>query len=223
MYKICFTKMCGNVISSGYFIFAIWLLLQKASVRDRHSSGTRRGNYNHDRNDNFGDREGNWNANSKSRAGGRNYNRSQSEKLNSRLDRPASSESRTDRSWSSHRHDSSSYPSQNGPLHANSSPSVPLNTVYGMYPLTSMNPSAMSSTPPAVMFYPFDHNSTYNSHGEQLEFGSVSPVGFSGVNEQVQSGDGSRLRGGALEEQRFHAVSGQWSSPDRPSSLHYQR
>ncbi|XP_009603363.1 uncharacterized protein LOC107768201 isoform X1 [Nicotiana tabacum] len=195
----------------------------KASVRDRHSSGTRRGNYNHDRNDNFGDREGNWNANSKSRAGGRNYNRSQSEKLNSRLDRPASSESRTDRSWSSHRHDSSSYPSQNGPLHANSSPSVPLNTVYGMYPLTSMNPSAMSSTPPAVMFYPFDHNSTYNSHGEQLEFGSVSPVGFSGVNEQVQSGDGSRLRGGALEEQRFHAVSGQWSSPDRPSSLHYQR
>ncbi|OIS99754.1 PREDICTED: uncharacterized protein LOC109231331 [Nicotiana attenuata] len=199
----------------------------KASVRDRHSSGTRRGNYNHDRNDNYGDREGNWNANSKSRAGWRNYNRSQSEKLNSRLDRPVSSESRTDRSWSSHRHDSfPSYPSQNGPLHANSSPSVLPNMVHGMYPLTSMNPSAVSSNgpgvPPVVMFYPFDHNSTYNSHGEQLEFGSVGPVGFSGVNEQVQPGDGSQLRG-AFEEQRFHAVSVQRSSPDRPSSPHYQR
>ncbi|XP_049345632.1 uncharacterized protein LOC125810154 isoform X1 [Solanum verrucosum] len=201
----------------------------KASVRDRHAPGTRRGSYNHDRNDNYGDREGNWNANSKSRAGGRNYNRSQSEKVNSRLDRPVSSESRTDRSWSSsHRHDSfPSYQSQNGPLHANSSPSVPPNMVYGMYPLSSMNPSAASSNgpggPPVVMFYPYDHNSTYNnSHGEQLEFGSMGPVGFSGTNEQAQPGDGSRPKG-AIEEQRFHAVSGQRSSPDQPSSPHYQR
>ncbi|CAN4125015.1 unnamed protein product [Withania somnifera] len=196
-----------------------------ASVRDRHAPGARRGNYNHDRNDNYGDREGNWNANSKSRAGGRNYNRSQSEKVNSRLDHPVSSESRADRSWSSsHRHDSfSSYQSQDGPLHADTSPSVPTSMVYGMYPSTSMNPSAASSNgpavPPVVMFYPFDHNSTYNSH-EQLEFGSIGPVGFSGINEQAQPGDGSRLKG-AVEEQRFHVVSGQQSSPDRP--LHYQR
>ncbi|KAJ8556234.1 hypothetical protein K7X08_022992 [Anisodus acutangulus] len=174
----------------------------KASARDRHAPGTRRGNYNHDRNDNYGDREGNW----KSRGVGRNYNRSQSEKLNSRLDRPVSSESRADSSW---RHDSfPSYQSQNGPLHANSSsPSgVPPNMVYDMYPL---NPSAASlNGPPVVMFYPFDHN------GEQLEFGSMSQVG---VNEQAQTGDGSRLKG-AFEEQRF-----QLSSPDRPSSPHYQR
>lgn len=99
--------------------------------------------------------------------------------------------------------------------------------VYGMYPLSSMNPSAASSNgpggPPVVMFYPYDHNSTYNnSHGEQLEFGSMGPVGFSGTNEQAQPGDGSRPKG-AIEEQRFHAVSGQRSSPDQPSSPHYQR
>ncbi|XP_059301561.1 uncharacterized protein LOC132053510 isoform X2 [Lycium ferocissimum] len=174
----------------------------KASVRDRHAPGTRRGNYNHDRNDNYGDREGNW----KSRGGGRNYSRSQSEKFNSRLDRPVSSESRADRSW---RHDSfPSYQSQNGPLHANSSsPSgVPPNMVYGMYPV---NPNAASSNGhPVVMFDPFDQN------GEQLEFGSMGQVG---VNEQAQTGDGSRLKG-AFEEQRF-----QRSSPDRPSSPHYQR
>ncbi|CAN4099454.1 unnamed protein product [Withania somnifera] len=197
-----------------------------ASVRDRHAPGTRRGNYNHDRNDTY--REGNWNANSKSRAGGRSYNHSQSEKVNSRLDHPVSSESRADRSWSaSHRHDSfSSHQSQNCPLYANASPSVPPNMVYGMYPLTSMNPSAVSSNgtgvPPVVMFYPFDHNSAYNSHGEQLEFGSMGPVGFSGINEQAQPGDGSRPKG-AVEELRFYVVSGQQSSPDRPSSPHYQR
>ncbi|PQP95595.1 uncharacterized protein Pyn_10368 [Prunus yedoensis var. nudiflora] len=42
----------------------------KVTVRDRHPSSTRRGNYNYERNDHHGDREGNWNTNSKSRASG---------------------------------------------------------------------------------------------------------------------------------------------------------
>lgn len=165
--------------------------------------------------------------NSKSRAAGRNYNRSQSEKSNSRVDRLASSDSRADRSWSSHRHDSiPSYLSQNGPLPGNSSHSGPPNAAYGMYPLTAMNPSGVTSNGPGgspfVMLYPFDDNASYGSHGEQLEFGSLGPVGFSGVNEQPQPGEVSRQRG-AFEEQRFHAVSGQRSSPDQPSSPHHQR
>ncbi|XP_016432541.2 uncharacterized protein LOC107759179 isoform X1 [Nicotiana tabacum] len=199
----------------------------KVSARDRHSSSTRRGNYSYERNDNHVDREGNWNMNSKSRAAGRNYNRSQSEKSNSRVDRLASSDSRADRSWSSHRHDSiPSYLSQNGPLRGNSSHGGPPNAAYGMYPLTAMNPSGGTSNGPGgspfVMLYPFDDNASYGSHGEQLEFGSLGPVGFSGVNEQPQPGEVSRQRG-AFEEQRFHAVSGQRSSPDQPSSPHHQR
>ncbi|CAN4111467.1 unnamed protein product [Withania somnifera] len=198
----------------------------KVSVRDRHSS-TRRGNYNYERNDNHSDREGNWNLNPKSRAAGRNYNRSQSEKSNSRVDRLASNDSRTDRSWSSHRHDSiPSYVSQNGQLRGNSSHIGPPNVAYGMYPLTAMNPSGATSNgpggSPVVMFYPFDHNASYGSHGEQLEFGSLGPAGFSGANEQPLPGEGNRQRG-AFEEQRFHAVTGQRSSPDQPSSPHHQR
>ncbi|CAI9763842.1 unnamed protein product [Fraxinus pennsylvanica] len=66
------------------------------SVRKRHSSGTRRGNYNFDRNDSYGDREVNWNASSKSRSTARGHNRSQAEKSNSRIDRLASGESQAE-------------------------------------------------------------------------------------------------------------------------------
>ena len=196
-------------------------------MRDRHSSGARRGNYNYDRGDNHGDREGNWNTNSKSRAAGRGHSRNQTEKLNSRLDRLAFNESRTDRSWSSYRHDSAAlYQSQNGPLRSNSSQSGPPTVAYGMYPLPVMNPNGMSSNgptaPSVVMLYPFDHNASYGSHAEQLEFGSLGPVGFSSVNEQPQTSEGSQSRG-AFEEQRFHGGSMQRSSPDQPSSPHFQR
>ncbi|XP_057496236.1 uncharacterized protein LOC130781173 isoform X2 [Actinidia eriantha] len=196
----------------------------KVSVRERHSSGSRRGNYNYDRSDNHGDREGHWHTNSKSRAAGRGHSRNPTEKLNSRLDRLAFNESRTDRSW---RHDSAPpYQSQNGPLRSNSSQSGPPTVAYGMYPLPAMNPSGVSSNgptaPSVVMLYPFDHNASYGSHAEQLEFGSLGPVDFSNVNEQPQTSEGSRSRG-AFEEQRFHGGSMHRSSPDQPSSPHFQR
>ncbi|KAI8022106.1 Poly(A) RNA polymerase cid14 [Camellia lanceoleosa] len=196
----------------------------KVAARDRHSSSAKKGNYNHDRSDNHGDREGNWNTNSKSRAAGRNHSRNQTEKSNSRLDRLAASESRAGRSW---RHDPvPSYQSQNGPLRSNSSQSGPPNLAYGMYPLSAMNPNGVSSNgptvPPVVMLYPFEHNASYGSHGEQLEFGSLGPVGFSSMNEQQQLSEGSRSRE-AFEEQRFHGGSMQRTSPDQPSSPHFPR
>ncbi|XP_062000926.1 uncharacterized protein LOC133718129 isoform X1 [Rosa rugosa] len=200
----------------------------KVSVRDRHTSSARRGSYNYDRNDHHGDREGNWNANSKSRASARNHSRSQAEKSNSRVDRMAASESRAERPWSSHRHDSfPSYQSQNGPIRSSTTQSVSTNVAYGMYPLPGMNPGGVSSNgptiPPLVMLYPYDHNAGYGPPpAEQLEFGSLGPVGFSGLNEVSQLNEGSRM-GGVFEEQRFHGGSTQRSSPDQPSSPHIQR
>ncbi|KAI3449263.1 hypothetical protein Pfo_005928 [Paulownia fortunei] len=196
----------------------------KVSVMERHSSGTRRGNYNHDRNDNYGDREGNWNANSKSRAAVRSHSRSQTDKSNSRADRLASSESRAERSWNSYRHESiPSYQSQNGPLSSNSSQNGPQNVAYSMYPLAATNPNGVSngpSVPPVMMLYPFDHNARYGSHGEQLEFGSLGPVGLPGIDEQSQLNEGTRAR--ALDGHRLHGSSEHRSSPDQPSSPHHQ-
>lgn len=189
------------------------------TARDRHSSGSRRGNYNYERNDNHGDRDGNWKGSSKTRASGRSHNRSQTEKSNSRLDWLSPNESRADRTWSSHRNDTfASYQSQR----ANSDISGVPDVAYGMYPFTAMNPTGVSSNgptvPPLVMLYPFD-NPSYCSHGEQLEFGSLGPVGVSGLSEQPQLGEGSRPRG-TFDDCRFHV---QRSSPDQPSSPLHQR
>ncbi|XP_061349839.1 uncharacterized protein LOC133295070 isoform X1 [Gastrolobium bilobum] len=190
----------------------------KVSARDRHSTNTRRGNYNYDRNDHHGDREGNWNMNSKLRATGRGHNRNQTEKPGSRPERLATSESHAERPWGSHRQESFNS-HQNGPVRANSSQNNPTNVAYGMYSIPGMNPSGVSSNGPTipslVMLYPYDHNAGYSSPAEQLEFGSLGPMGFSGVNEGNQSG-------GALEDQRFHGGS-QRSSPDQPSSPHVSR
>ncbi|KAH9732317.1 NTP transf 2 domain-containing protein [Citrus sinensis] len=195
------------------------------SPKDRHSTSSRRGNYSHDRSDHHGEREGNWNVNSKSRASGR-HNRNQVEKSSSRPDRLAASENRSERPWSSQRHDTfPPYHSQNGPLRSSSTHSGSPNVAYGMYPLSAMNPSGASSNgpaiPPVVMFYPYDHNAAYASPTEQLEFGSLGPVGFSGVNEASQLSEGSRSSG-TVEDQRYHGTLGQQSSPDHPSS-HVQR
>ena len=72
------------------------------------------------------------------------------------------------------------------------------------------------------MLYPYDHNAGYGSPAEQLEFGTLGPMGFSGVNELSQPIEGSRSSG-AFEEQRFHGGSAQRSSPDQPSSPHVSR
>lgn len=200
-------------------------IFQKVSTRDKHSSGSRRGNYNYEKNDSHSDREGNWNVNSKSRAG-RGYNRNQNEKSHSRLDRYSSSgEGRTDRSWGSYRNESfTSYQSQNGPLHSTTSQSGPPNVAYGMYPFPAMNPSGVSSNgptvPPVVMLYPFEHNSSFSSHGEQLEFGSLGPVAFTGMTEQSHPSEGNRARG-AFEEHRFRGAPDQRSPSDQPSSPHH--
>ncbi|MCI08803.1 nucleotidyltransferase, partial [Trifolium medium] len=61
------------------------------------------------------------------------------------------------------------------------------------------------------------------SPAEQLEFGSLGPMGFSGANELPQPNEGSRSGNGALEEQRFHGGPAQRSSPDQPSSPHVSR
>jgi len=94
-----------------------------------------------------------------------------------------------------------------------------------MYPIPAMNPSGVSSNGPmqsVVMFYPFDHNSGYGSPAEQLEFGTLGPMGFSGVNELSQANEGSQSSG-AHEEQRFRGGHTQRSSPDQPSSPHVSR
>lgn len=199
----------------------------KFTVRERHSTSTRRGNYNYDRNDHHGDREGNWNANPKSRPSGRSHGRSQGDKPNARLDRLTPNESRSERPWVSHRHDSfPAYQSQNGPIRSNSTQSASANVPYSMYPLPAMNHSGASSNgpnmPPVVMFYPYDHNAGYGTPAEQLEFGSLGPMGFSSLSEVSQLNDSSRISMD-FEEQRFHSSSAQQSSPDQPSSPHIQR
>ncbi|KAE9605734.1 hypothetical protein Lalb_Chr10g0100451 [Lupinus albus] len=89
-----------------------------------------------------------------------------------------------------------------------------------------MSPSGVSSNgptmPSVVMFYPYDHNVGYSTPAEQLEFGSLGAMGFSGVNELSQPHEGSRS-GGVFEEQRFHGGSAHLSSPDQPSSPHVSR
>ncbi|XP_022757533.1 uncharacterized protein LOC111304829 isoform X2 [Durio zibethinus] len=201
----------------------------KVSMRERHSANSRRGKYSNDRNEHHGDKGGNWNANSKSRAAGRSHSRNQNEKsrfTNDQLE-PVAGESRADRPWGSHRHDSfTSYQYHNGPVRSNSSQSSSASVPYGMYPVPAMNPRGVSSNgptiPSVVMLYPYDHNSGYCSPNEQLEFGSLGPVGFSGLNEESQLSDGSSS-GGVFDEQRFHGTSAQQSSPDQPSSPHLQR
>ncbi|CAN1793801.1 hypothetical protein LINPERHAP1_LOCUS20119 [Linum perenne] len=187
---------------------------QKVAPRDRNSPNSRRTNYNFDRSDyHHGDREGNWN-NSKLRASGRSQSRNQADKSSSRLDRLATSESRSDRTWVSHRHDTSlTYQSQNGPSRPNASQA---NMTYGMYPITS---GGLQSNGQVVMLYPYDQNTAgYVSPGEQIEFGSLGPVGYSGVGDL---NEGSRS-GAGFEEQRFHSSAVQLSSPDQPSSPHFQ-
>ncbi|XP_028770296.1 uncharacterized protein LOC114727747 isoform X2 [Neltuma alba] len=197
----------------------------KVSARDRQSAN-RRGNYNYERGEHHGDREGNWNMSSKMRATGRGHNRFQTERPNSKPERLATSESRAERPWRSHRHDSSmSYHTQNGPVRSNSSQNTSSNVAYGMYSLPGMNPSGVSSNGPAmpsvVMLYPYQHNAGYSSPAEHLEFGSFGSMGFSGVHEvSLNEGSGS---GGAFEEQRFHGGSAHRSSPDQPSSPHLSR
>ncbi|KAJ8440666.1 hypothetical protein Cgig2_031083 [Carnegiea gigantea] len=194
----------------------------KASIRDRHASGTRRNSYNsYDRSD-HADREGNWNA-AKARAAARNHSRNQAEK--SRVDRLAPSENRGGRPWVRHE-PLSSYQSQNGPLQPGSSQSSSAPMAYGMYPLPGMSSSGVMSNgptvPSVVMLCSYDHNSGYVSPGEQLEFGSLGPVGLVVMNDAAQPADGTRVRG-PFVEQRHHGSSIQHSSPDQPSSPHFQR
>ncbi|TYH56790.1 hypothetical protein ES332_D08G045500v1 [Gossypium tomentosum] len=189
----------------------------KVSMRERSSANTRRGKYNPDRNDHHGDKEGNLNANTKSRAAGHNHGRNQNDKSRFTFDQFAG-ESRAERPWGSHRHDSfTSYQSWNRTVRSNSSQSSPASMPYGMYPLAAMNPNGVSSNgptiPSVVMLYPYDHNSPT----EQLEFGSLGPFSFSGMNEVSQPSDGSSSTG-VFDDQRFYGTSAQRSLPDQPSS-----
>ncbi|KAE8709430.1 Alpha/beta-Hydrolases superfamily protein [Hibiscus syriacus] len=134
----------------------------KVSMRERHSANAKRGKYSYDRNDHHSDRDGNWNANSKSQAAGYSRSCNQNEKSRFTCD-------------------------QSGAVS---------DMPYGMYPLSAMNPGGVFSNghtiPSVVMLYPYDHNSGYGSPDEQLDFGSLGPVGFSGMNEEVsQLSDGS--------------------------------
>ncbi|KAL9245414.1 hypothetical protein vseg_019072 [Gypsophila vaccaria] len=192
----------------------------KAFAKDRHFSGARRNGHNHDRSD-HSDREGNWNA-AKSRAAGRSQNRSQAER--SRVDRPAASENQTDRHWAAYRHQPPHYQGHNGPIR----PSSSANVAYGMYPLPGMNSGEGTSNGPTmqslVMLYPYGdgQNLGYVSPGEQLEFGSLGPVGYGGPSDASQPADAVQLRA-TYEDQRYHRSSPQPSSPDQPSSPHFQR
>ncbi|GAB2217450.1 hypothetical protein Drorol1_Dr00000641 [Drosera rotundifolia] len=202
----------------------------KASARERHSSGTRRNNYNYDRNEHYVDREGSWTSNPKSRVAGHSHNRSQTDKSSSRVDRLAPNETRSDRPWGSSRNEAvPSYRAQNGPIGPNSSQAASANVAYGMYQLPGMNQSGVTSNGPAVpsvvMFYQYEQNQSYSATtGEQLEFGSLGPVGFMGpgMNEAAQLVQGTRISG-AFEEPRFHADRVHRALPEQPSSPHLPR
>ncbi|KAL9270826.1 hypothetical protein AKJ16_DCAP22775 [Drosera capensis] len=202
----------------------------KASARERHSSGTRRNNYNYDRNEHYVDREGSWTSNPKSRAAGHSHNRSQTDKSSSRVDRLAPNESRSDRPWGSSRNEAvPAYRAQNDPLRPNSSQAASTNVAYGMYQLPGMNQSGVTSNGPAVpsvvMLYPYEQNPSYGATTrEQLEFGSLGRVGFMapGMNEAAQRVQGTRIRG-AFEEPRFHGDRVHLASPEQPSSPHLPR
>lgn len=196
----------------------------KMSYRDRQSSNSRnhRGNYSFDRKDHHGDREGNWNNNSKQRFQGRNQGRNQFEKPNTRVERSTSNNNRTERSWDlPFKQDS--FPSS---YHSHNRGSA--NVAYGMYPVPSVNPNASAngvlppgtgSVPSVVMLYhPYDQNMGYGE--QQLEFGSLGPMHFSGMNEMLTAGEGSS-RG--VNEPRNLRRSSAHSSPDQPSSPNPQR
>ncbi|XP_051119825.1 uncharacterized protein LOC127243635 isoform X2 [Andrographis paniculata] len=192
----------------------------KVSVRERHSSGNRRGYYTHDRTDSLGDREGNWSI-SKPRSAARS--RSQTDKMNSRTEGSAHSEVRGDHSWSSQGQNSiPSSQSQNGSLHSSSSQNNPRSVAH-MYSLAVANPGGVpnGSAPPIVMLYPFGHNAAYVFHSDQLEFGSLGPLGFQGVNPQLQLHDGTQTR--AFEHHRSHGNFGHRTSRDQPSSPRPER
>ncbi|CAA0838934.1 nucleotidyltransferases [Striga hermonthica] len=197
----------------------------KIPNRERHSSGTRRGNYNnYDRNDDYGDKEGNWNSNPKSRSSVRNHGRNQTDKSNARTDRLTSAENLADRSWNSYRHETLPYQSQNGQSSSSFSQNGPQTVPYNMYPLSATNPNGVSngpSAPPFMMLYPFDHNNAvYGSpHGEQLESGSVGHVDLPGIDEQLQLNEGTRAR--LFQDHRLHDGSDHYSSPDQPASPHH--
>ncbi|KAL3624400.1 hypothetical protein CASFOL_031068 [Castilleja foliolosa] len=198
-----------------------------ASIRERQSSGNKRGNYNYDRNDSFGDKEGNWNTNPKSRGGARNHSRNQTDKSNSRADHFSSSENRTDRSWNTYRHEPPpSYQSQNGQSSTSFNQNGPQSMAHHMYPFTGTNPNGVSngpsSVPPLMMIYPYDHNAIYGSPNEQLEFGSLGPVDSPGEDEHSQLNEGTRASR-VYQDHRRYGGSEHHSSPDQPSSPHYQR
>ena len=91
-----------------------------------------------------------------------------------------------------------------------------------------MNPGAVTSNGPSmpsiVMFYPLDHNGGYGSPAEQLEFGSLGPVGSANLNDvSPQMNEGGRMSR-AFEDQRFHSSSNQQRTPlEEPPSPHLQR
>ncbi|XP_068637691.1 uncharacterized protein [Aristolochia californica] len=203
----------------------------KASYRERQSSNSRnhRGHYNYDKTD-HGEREGNWNVNSKSRASGRSHGRGQAEKPNSRSDR-LTTDSRSERQWDSYRHDQSlynSYQAQSGPLNAANSVHGSANMAYGMYQVPTMRSNGIApsgpNVPSVVMLYSYDHNvGGYVPPQEQLEFGSLGPVPFSGVNDGSQLGDAGPARA-VFEPRRgtYQGGSPARSSPDQPSSPQLQ-
>ncbi|KAK9291450.1 hypothetical protein L1049_019398 [Liquidambar formosana] len=194
----------------------------KISSRDRQSSYTKnhRGNY-YDRRDHHGDREGNWNVNPRPRFAGRGQGRNQVEKPHTRLDRTTANNSRSDRPWDSFKQDSfpPSYSQNRSFSSSNSSHRGPANVAYGMYPLPVVNPNGVSPSgsamPSAAVLYPYDQNISHGSSAEQLEFGSLGRVHFSGINEPSQLGEGSSRC--VNEQQNFQGDSAH-SSPAQPSS-----
>lgn len=184
-------------------------LLQKISPREqRPTSGMRRGNYGHDRNDHHSEREGNWIAGTKTRGSGRNHNN-----RNQADNKPSSRQDRSDRHWgTSYRHESSSFTShhsQNGPIRSNTSQDASGNIAYGMYRLppgmkqNSVASSEGHNVPSVMMFYPYD---------QHHEFGSLGPAGEA---PHLNDEDQPRFRGAA--------ASAHMSSPDDPSSPHFPR
>ncbi|XP_059629088.1 uncharacterized protein LOC132271666 isoform X2 [Cornus florida] len=192
------------------------------SYRERQSSNTRnnRGSYSYDRKDHHGDREGNW-INSKQRFVNRGEGHNQFEKPNARIDRSTASNSRSNRPRDSLKPDSfPSNRSQNGPF--NSSNSIrhgPPNVAYGMYQLP-VGGSHGTAVPSVVMLYPYDQNMGCVSPAEQLEFGSLGPVHFPGINEVAPLGEGSS---NGVNENQHYRVDSSYSSPDQPSSPMLQR
>ncbi|KAL5744791.1 hypothetical protein ACOSQ2_027907 [Xanthoceras sorbifolium] len=198
----------------------------KSSFQDRQFSNSRNisESYDCDRKENVGEKEANWNKNLKSRFAGHGQCWKQVEKPKRRIDRGMTNNTQSDRPRGFKHVFLPSYHCHNGSF----SLSKTLNhsstdTLAGMHPLPVVNPSGGSHSgaalPSLSMLYPHDRNLGYGYPAEQLEFGSIGPVHFSGVDEASHADEDSL----SVNDHCDFLDDSEFSSLDQPSTPQLHR